>query len=68
MQIPDPVGKGIVEKRETVKEEVVEEVVEENDGAAAAVSRLTKEELDRLTPRALRKYKTRIMLQDILDK
>lgn len=63
VQIPDPTGEGLVVPKKPVEEEP-EEVAEEEDDRGKI---LTKEELEALPPREQRKYKTRIMLQEILS-
>lgn len=64
VQIPDPTGEGLVVPKIPVEVEVEQvNMIEEDDKGKI----LTKEELEALPPREQRKYKTRIMLQEILS-
>lgn len=64
VQIPDPTGEGLIVPKAPVEVEVesVKQVEEDERGKI-----LTKEELESLPPREQRKYKTRVMLQEILS-
>lgn len=68
LQVPDPYGRGIVQIKEVEQEEVAEETVEEVSGPNDLLVRLSAEELNKMPDRERRKYKTRLMLQDILEK
>ena len=63
IQIPDPVGSGLIEPK-IVKQEVQEEEVEVEEEKK---DNLTKAEIDALPPKEQRRYKTRMMLSDILN-
>lgn len=64
VQIPDPTGEGLVVPKVPVEQEdELVNLVEEDDKGKI----LTKEELEALPLREQRKYKTRIMLQEILS-
>ena len=64
VQIPDPTGRGLVVPKKEVVKELSEDSEEEVERGP---KNLTSEEIDALPLREQRKYKTRIMLQDILD-
>jgi hypothetical protein len=64
VQIPDPTGQGLVVPKKPVEAEGAAETSDEEDDKGKI---LTKEELEALPPREQRKYKTRIMLQEILS-
>ena len=68
LQIPDPFGRGIVQAKQVEVEEAAEETVEEVSGPQDLLVRLSAEELNQMPDRERRKYKTRIMLQDFLEK
>ena len=62
--MPDPSGKGLVIKPKVeIVTTVDEEVKEEEDKDR----RLTKAEIEALPPRERRRYKTKMMLTDILE-
>ena len=64
VQVPDPSGQGlvIVPKQEIITT-IDEEVKEEEDKDR----RLTQKEIEALPPKERRRYKTKMMLTDILD-
>ena len=63
IQIPDPNGSGLIEPK-VIKQEVVEEESEEEEDKNV---KLTKAQIDALPPKEQRRYKTKMMLSDILN-
>jgi hypothetical protein len=69
LSIPDPVGPGLIESVERIEEEVHDATVIQQDVTVnKGVEKLSKAEFDALPPREQRRYKTRVMLQEILDR
>ena len=67
VSIPDPLGQGVQESRQVTVEDACVEEVEEKEKKIEKKEYLTRDEILALTPREQRKYKTKIMLSEILN-